>query len=69
MKSDPNLLLFVYNMYVQHNRKVIAMKKNQIKIYIMDGSDSKIRQEGKQLNEQMVLERLGNKNGQVFYNQ
>ena len=69
MKSDPNLLLFMYNIYVQQKRKVIAMKKNQIKIFIMDGSGSITRQEGKQLNEQMVLERLGNKNGQVFYNQ
>ena len=69
MKSDPNLLILMYNIYVQQKRKVIAMKKNQIKIYIMDGSGSITRQEGKQLNEQMVLERLGNKNGQVFYNQ
>ena len=69
MKSDPNLLLFMYNINVQQKRKVNVMKKNQIKIFIKDGSGSITRQEGKQLNQQMVLERLGNKNGQVFYNQ
>ena len=45
------------------------MKKNQIKIFIMDGAGFMTRQEGKQLYEQIELERLGNKNDQVFYNQ
>ena len=58
------------------------MKKNQIKIHIIDGvgfcsrrgktgdvSGSEIPNIRNHLYEQIVLERLGNKNGQIFYNQ
>ncbi len=58
------------------------MKKNQIKIHIIDGvgfcswrgktgdaSGSERPNTINHLYEQMILERLGNKNGQIFYNQ